>query len=83
MCAANTLVLLKVQNGSGGVARDESRRFGGHVAKGLDCHAQDFERYSVAHRCLSRKHNQICILEKSLRVTECGQKRELRSKGAG
>lgn len=33
---------------AGGVAGDKSRRwFGGHVAKGLECHAQGFEYYST------------------------------------
>ena len=56
----NALMQLKLENKSGGVTGDESRRqCGSLVAKGLECHAQDFEHYSVAHRCLNRKQSDL------------------------
>lgn len=58
--------LAEITEWAWGAAGDKSRRcFGGHVAK-------DLEPYSVARRDLHQKHDQICILEKSLWVMGCG-----------
>jgi hypothetical protein len=62
-----------IQNLSAGVVRDETERSMAGV--GGVC------TLLLTQRCLSGKHNQICVLEKSPWGVECEQGQEPRSRG--